>query len=1682
MKKNRFTKALKHIKKDLSEVAPTNSMGGVYSLNDPGFSLKPHSAPKTFLPDIDGNFPSGIPGNAGDATYTRPGGIWTGEVDWDETVQGNFAQDSQGDDGNSTVGLISNEGTVFTALPPNTRSFILGPLVDGFVYNHGYDAYTRLGYMQKDTRQFVLLAKFTGAWSSNAPFLSSGVYDNSSNAYNWATWDGTATGFTSYNSSFTLAHAQWMRTEFLAGRYMKNSAYRSSGGIGQSFNNPGGVLEGLGNFFKGAGFGGGSGDAANGGPGGGYGSGGNPTIGTQQTDAPQKGDAEDAGFPWFPFGKLGKKAKELWDSLIDKGENIGEFLEDAFDDAVEGAKDFRDSLREVLKDAGKKAQRGYEKADQWAKDNLDVPKLAKELGDNAQNLGKSVADWKGIDGKGMTLADKAKFIPQALVTTWRLANAVPEGKAAMDNFMDNNNPESENFGKNTPGHPNYEGPKELYFDKNAKQNIQNHLNKGLQELGIDLSTDRNLTAAEIKKISDYMAKGEKDDATGQFKGTEASMEFYVTFWSLPPDVTTISIKNGEVEYVNSNYLFTDKSDVSIGGPITQIPMGNTARKLSKYYEQNPDQKLNTGNYQSHQYTKKPASVSDKQSETLFSTDGGKTWWDFNDPKSPSGVDIGNANKSGTYRNKPNPNAGKVARNEVIGILNPMEIQITFGNKGKKNVKESYGLRRVKFVMNEIAVSPTDTQTTTQQSTTEKTDSKKTADTLAKEYIEKNGPEKTQELIDKTDEYIKSHDKGQVEPEISHDQSDVDKEGMQQEVESEIDNDSELNDEQKQKTKRAHALAVRKNAQIDADNLNPNKVKSFLKNKHDNNLKIALSIISSRIISHTYSRNLQDEYFNSISANITFMKHFNNPATIPIVDKEMGYADDNFYVENGKFYDNTSDTHQQVKRYDLTNESHFKAIGQGMSQLVIPSDGGVPYLIFKDYNYHNLRSLDPGEIPGGGAPGWKNWVRHKLTSALSGGAHSIGFMTDLISLRNPFGSITNGVPWGIHGMTYTEFQRSVDELPEEVRNMIMSHPLYWNETRLNDTVQDAEKNQAEYDRMWKLDSDLWEKTFDKTFANSQHRRLKKIHDEWDIAWKKKNDDISSVEKEKWQQYYDYNSKKWGGYTDQDPDSPTYNTWVDNPQPEPTEAQQWEEAGLSYNTYDAARNAAGTDSSGEIANYKQIMDGESGLTGLAGKAVEAGNKLREIESNLAKGHRMTSDEEQYKKWKKAEADHPAAYEAYKSAFAAWENQVSSVQQQYDNYLEKSKEFKQKYLEDYETSQTEFENQIEKIKYDYAILEGEFEHESEPLWEPFDKDFITGFHSSYMDKKPGYSMIPKESYVPPNPSKKAYKFKKWERFERGSERASALGVDDATTAASVAGERKKKKKTEQPNSVFADYKPSGRRLHESDLNLSRRQVRMLKEIKKPILVEELPQQKLKKYRPNFKGRFSPQNTPDKTASKESDALVMSGNQKGQAWRTADKYWSGYETTERMNVISDRVGHGQMAWDMIVDEARQKNGWKNREIQEHLNIIAAEKAMREEFPNYESPFGYVIHEQGASTEEELDTVMKDPIVKKVAKRLRTQIDYKDKPSRKGFPDEPPKKQEDGWHPDYGKKYKYDKLDPQSAEAMPPTGNPEIDANVDKAKPKPPRWKHINTESRVDPKVKWDESVDWRKELNKID
>lgn len=204
-----------------------------------------------------------------------------------------------------------------------------------------------------------------------------------------------------------------------------------------------------------------------------------------------------------------------------------------------------------------------------------------------------------------------------------------------------------------------------------------------------------------------------------------------------------------------------------------------------------------------------------------------------------------------------------------------------------------------------------------------------------------------------------------------------------------------------------------------------------------------------------------------------------------------------------------------------------------------------------------------------------------------------------------------------------------------------------------------------------------------------------------------------------------------------------------------------------------------------------------------------------------------------------------------------------------------------------------------------------------------------------------------------------------------------------------------------------------------------RILREIKQPYKMKETPKQK---YKMNFKGKFTAQNTPDITSSKKSDDIVSAKNAAGQTWRTKDKYWSGYESQERMNIIYDHVGHGQIYWDTIVNENQHKKNMRDREIREHLNLIDHNKVMKE-----------IIEQQT------LDAP-KDPLFKKVAKRLKTEIDYPDKPSKNGYPDTPPPEMVNGFHPEYGKKYKYDKLDPHSAEAMPATGNPKIDTNIQKS------------------------------------
>jgi hypothetical protein len=121
------------------------------------------------------------------------------------------------------------------------------------------------------------------------------------------------------------------------------------------------------------------------------------------------------------------------------------------------------------------------------------------------------------------------------------------------------------------------------------------------------------------------------------------------------------------------------------------------------------------------------------------------------------------------------------------------------------------------------------------------------------------------------------------------------------------------------------------------------------------------------------------------------------------------------------------------------------------------------------------------------------------------------------------------------------------------------------------------------------------------------------------------------------------------------------------------------------------------------------------------------------------------------------------------------------------------------------------------------------------------------------------------------------------------------------------------------------------------------------------------------------------------------------------------------------------------IVDE----NGKKERILQSELSIRLADEFNKELYEKY-------------FQEQENIEADKDPLFKKVSKRLKKEIDYSDKPSKNGYPNDPPPEMVNGWHPEYGKdKGYYNKLDPQSADSMPPTGNPEIDKKVRAARKK---------------------------------
>ena len=267
------------------------------------------------------------------------------------------------------------------------------------------------------------------------------------------------------------------------------------------------------------------------------------------------------------------------------------------------------------------------------------------------------------------------------------------------------------------------------------------------------------------------------------------------------------------------------------------------------------------------------------------------------------------------------------------------------------------------------------------------------------------------------------------------------------------------------------------------------------------------------------------------------------------------------------------------------------------------------------------------------------------------------------------------------------------------------------------------------------------------------------------------------------------------------------------------------------------------------------------------------------------------------------------------------------------------------------------------------------------------------------------------------------------------------------------------------YNSYEPSGKILSEAKAS------RVLKNLKKPVV---LPEGKKKSYKVKPGARM-----------RGMDKLV--GDIKPQqSYKEPQKIWSknsqGYNertSQEKKNQVLQYVGASMDHWDYMTDTVKKQGGKIMSNYKDHDYLYdywlggTRKKAVRKE----EVKGDYVIFLDDKSSilqssynekvEQEKEKEMfdeyyklnpknepipyeNDPLFKRVTKRLKPVIDYPDKPAKKGYPNEPPPKMVNGWHPEYGKRYKYDKLDPVSAKAMPPTGNPEIDANVEKTKVKP--------------------------------
>ena len=218
----------------------------------------------------------------------------------------------------------------------------------------------------------------------------------------------------------------------------------------------------------------------------------------------------------------------------------------------------------------------------------------------------------------------------------------------------------------------------------------------------------------------------------------------------------------------------------------------------------------------------------------------------------------------------------------------------------------------------------------------------------------------------------------------------------------------------------------------------------------------------------------------------------------------------------------------------------------------------------------------------------------------------------------------------------------------------------------------------------------------------------------------------------------------------------------------------------------------------------------------------------------------------------------------------------------------------------------------------------------------------------------------------------------------------------------------------------------------SITPKQKRILREIKKPFEIKEAPTKfKVKPTGRNNKvvgaGLMKP--IQDPKAFKPDPAI----------WKAGHKKYNEASSQDKKNHVLELVGASDHHWSTLIERS-------GRERQEKVNEAMAKEFDREMERLYEK-----YQEKETKVDRVIQSIKTTSLDKSNIKPVH--------------PDEPPSHTPNGYHAKYGQKYKHDKLDPHSAEFMPRTGNPVIDANIDKAtdhKNKNRKTKILNKSSKI--------------------